>query len=100
MSETAIFPVPNGLAESAWIDATAYDRLYAESIADPEGFWREQAKRLHWRRPFTRVKDVSFEGDVHIRWFEDGALNVCENCIDRHLETRADQTAIIWEGMA
>jgi len=98
MSETAIFPVPEGLAETAWIDAAAYDRLYAESIADPEGFWREQAKRLHWRRPFTRVKDVSFEGDVHIRWFEDGALNVCENCVDRHLETRADQTAIIWEG--
>ncbi|HUH84252.1 MAG TPA: acetate--CoA ligase [Stellaceae bacterium] len=98
MSSTSLFPVPEDVARSAWIDAAGYARLYEQSLADPEGFWREQAKRLHWMKPFTKVKDTRFTGDVSIRWFEDGVLNVAENCIDRHLATRADQTAILWEG--
>src|SRR3546814_7325748 len=73
--------------------------MYARSIADPEGFWGEHGKRLDWIRPYTKVKDVSFaEPDLHIRWYEDGTLNASANCLDRHLATRGDQTAILWEG--
>jgi acetyl-CoA synthetase len=96
MSE--VLPVPPGWAESAHCDEATYQAMYRSSIEDPESFWAEQARRIDWIRPFTKVKDVSFSGDVHIRWFEDGALNVAANCIDRHLATRADQTAILWEG--
>jgi acetyl-CoA synthetase len=98
MSSTSLFPVPETNASNAWIDAAGYARLYEQALADPEGFWREQAKRLRWTKPFTKVKDTRFSGDVSIRWFEDGVLNVAENCIDRHLATRAGQTAILWEG--
>jgi acetyl-CoA synthetase len=91
-------PVPDSLARSAWLDAAGYDRLYADSLRDPEKFWGEQGKRLHWSKPYTRVKNTSFAGDVDIRWYEDGRLNASYNCIDRHLATRADQTAILWEG--
>ncbi len=93
-----IIPVPDSLARSAWVDAAGYDRLYAESVRDPEKFWGEQGKRLHWIKPYTRAKNTSFTGDVAIRWYEDGTLNASANCVDRHLATRADQTAIIWEG--
>jgi acetyl-CoA synthetase len=73
--------------------------MYRRSVEDNESFWAEQAERLDWIKPFTKVKDVSFaKDDLHIRWFEDGTLNVCYNCVDRHLETKADDTAIIWEG--
>ena len=98
MSSTSVFPVREDVAESAWIDEAGYFRRYEKSISDPEGFWAKEAKRLHWIKPFTRVKDCSFSGDVHIRWFQDGTLNASVNCIDRHLATRADQTAILWEG--
>jgi acetyl-CoA synthetase len=98
MSETSVFPVPEALARNAWVDEAGYFRLYEASIADPEKFWGEQAKRLHWIKPFTKVKDVSFRGDIHVRWYHDGTLNVSANCLDRHLAERADQTAIIWEG--
>jgi len=98
MSDTSLFPVPAALAASAWIDEASYQRLYEQSLADPEGFWREQAKRIHWQKPPTRIKNASYIGNVQIKWYEDGVLNVSENCIDRHLATRADQTAIIWEG--
>jgi len=82
----------------AHIDAAKYDEMYAASIADPEAFWGEQGKRLDWIKPYTRVKDTCFDlGKVSIKWFEDGTLNVAANCIDRHLATRAEQTAIIWE---
>ncbi|MGD8341118.1 MAG: acetate--CoA ligase [Gammaproteobacteria bacterium] len=99
MSESKQYPPPPGLTKSAWIDQARYEELYAASIEDPEAFWREQAEReLDWITPFTRVKDCSFAAaDLHIRWFEDGELNVAANCLDRHLETRGDQTAIIWE---
>ena len=98
MSNTTLFPVPPSVARNAWVDEAGYYKMYEASLADPGKFWGEQAKRLHWIKPFTKVKDSSFTGDVHIRWFEDGVLNASQNCIDRHLATRADQTAILWEG--
>ncbi|PQO22507.1 acetate--CoA ligase [Rhodobacteraceae bacterium WD3A24] len=86
------------IAANAHVDAAGYDKMYARSISDPEGFWREHGQRIDWIKPFSRVKNVEFEhGKVDIRWFEDGTLNVAANCIDRHLPTRGDQTAIIWE---
>ena len=79
-------------------DRATYDAMYAASVSDPEAFWGEHGKRLDWIRPYTKVKNTTFEyPDVSIKWFEDGLLNVAANCIDRHLATRADQTAIIWE---
>jgi acetyl-CoA synthetase len=95
---STVIPVPDSLAGSAWLDEAGYDRMYADSLRDPEKFWGEQGKRLHWTKPYRRVKNTSFAGDVSIRWYEDGTLNASYNCIDRHLATRADQTAIIWEG--
>ena len=98
MSDTTI-PVPREWRERAYIDSARYDAMYARSLADPEGFWAEHARRLDWIRPFTKVKDVSWNPDnLHIKWFEDGTLNVSANCIDRHLPKRARQTAIVWEG--
>jgi len=94
----SIFPPPEAIAKAAWVDAEGYARMYEQSIKDPEAFWGEHGKRLDWIRPYTKVKDVSFTGDVHIRWFFDGTLNVSANCVDRHLADKADQTAIIWEG--
>ena len=80
------------------VDAAAYQSMYAASISDPDAFWAEQAQRIDWITPFTKVKNVDFTlGQVSIKWFEDGVLNVSANCIDRHLETRGDQAAIIWE---
>ena len=80
------------------IDEAEYFRLYGESIADPEGFWAAHGRRLDWIKPYTKVQDSSFSGEVWIRWFEDGTLNASYNCIDRHLAKRGDQTAILWEG--
>jgi acetyl-CoA synthetase len=98
MTSPTLFPVPDELARTAWIDEGKYNRLYDQSINDPEGFWGEQGKRITWIKPFTKVKDVDYTGDVRIRWYYDGTLNVSANCIDRHLALRADQTAILWEG--
>ncbi len=85
--------------ENGLIDEDRYSELYKRSIEDNEGFWAEQAQIVDWSKPFTIVKDVSYaKDDLHIRWYEDGELNVCYNCVDRHLEDKADQTAIIWEG--
>lgn len=93
-----VHPVPDW-ADSASMDAQGYARAYAAAKSDPDGYWREQAGRLDWITPFTNVKDTSFdEADFRINWFADGQLNVAANCIDRHLETRADQVAILWEG--
>ncbi len=76
-----------------------YAEMYARSIADPEGFWREQAGRLDWMKPFSKVKNVNWDPDhLSIKWFEDGSLNVTVNCIDRHLPAHSDRIAIIWEG--
>ena len=98
MSDTSVFPVPADWSAKAHVDAANYSRLYHQSLEDPAGFWAEQGKRIDWIKPYTRVKDTSFEGDVRIRWYEDGTLNACYNCVDRHLETRGDQVALIWEG--
>jgi acetyl-CoA synthetase len=97
--ETHIYPVPQDVKDRALVDADRYEEMYARSISDNEAFWAEQAQRLDWIKPFTITKDVSFaKDDVHIRWFEDGTLNVCHNCVDRHLNSKADDVAIIWEG--
>ncbi|WP_126173519.1 acetate--CoA ligase [Altericroceibacterium xinjiangense] len=94
----AVYPVPEAWAENALIDADAYERKYRQSIEDPDAFWRDEAQRIDWIRPFSRVKDTSFrKDDFRIRWFEDGTLNLAANCLDRHLQTRGDQPAIIWE---
>ena len=94
-----IYPVAAAVKERALIDEAQYEAMYARSVEDNEGFWAEQAERLDWIKKFTKVKDVSFaKDDLHIRWYYDGSLNVCYNCVDRHLETKADDVAIIWEG--
>ncbi len=99
MSEEKVYPVPEAVARRAHVTDAEYQRLYQASLDDPEAFWAEQAQRLDWMNPFTQIKDVSYaQEDLHIRWFADGELNVAVNCLDRHLATRGDQTAIIWEG--
>ncbi len=98
MSET-IIPVPAEWAQRAYVDDVAYRSKHAAALADPEAFWGIEGRRLDWIKPYTQVKDTNFnEADFRIRWFYDGQLNVAANCIDRHLEKRADQVAIIWEG--
>jgi acetyl-CoA synthetase len=93
-----VYPVDPEFAANAHIDAKKYEEMYAASMQDSEGFWAEQAKRVDWIKPFTEVKNVNFNTpDVKIEWFGDGTLNVSANCIDRHIATRANQTAIIWE---
>ncbi len=95
---TRTYPPSPEVVARAHVDAAKYEEMYAASITDPEGFWAEQAKRLDWIRPFTKVKNTSFApGNISIRWFEDGTLNVAANCVDRHLSSRGDRTAIIWE---
>src|SRR6202161_674157 len=98
MSEK-IYEIPAEWTKRAFISEAEYKKMYASSLADPNGFWAEQAKRIHWTKHFSKVKNTSFAKDnVSIKWFEDGATNVAYNCIDRHLHTRGHQTAIIWEG--
>jgi len=95
----SLFPVPEDWKKRAFMTKAQYEAAYAQSVKDPDGFWGKEAARLDWMRPFTKVKNVSWDPDnLSIKWFEDGALNVSANCIDRHLAKRADQTAIIWEG--
>lgn len=99
MSETSnLYPPSAEMAAGAHADKATYDAMYAASIADPDTFWAEHGKRIDWMKPFTKVKSSDFTlGQVGIKWFEDGTLNVAANCVDRHLATRGDQTAIIWE---
>ena len=95
----ALYPPSAEVAANAHINAEKYEEMYAASINDPDAFWAEHGKRIDWIKPFTKVKNSSFAYDnVSIKWFEDGELNVCANCVDRHLPHRANQTAIIWEG--
>ena len=97
MSEIVI-PVPAEWNRRAYIDSAKYEDMYQTSIRDPEGFWAKEARKLEWTKPFTSVKDVSYDAkNLHISWFYDGTLNVSANCLDRHLKTRGSQTAIIWE---
>ncbi len=96
---TDAYPVNAWFRKNGLLNEEQYFDMYRRSIEDNEGFWAEQAKIIDWSKPFTRVRDVSFDkDDMHIRWFEDGELNVCYNCIDRHLEKHGDTTAIVWEG--
>jgi acetyl-CoA synthetase len=98
MSDT-LFPVPDAWKKRTLMTRAQYDAAYAASLQDPDGFWRKEAARLDWIKPFTKVGNWSFDADkLAIKWFEDGALNVAANCLDRHLATRGNQTAIIWEG--
>ncbi|MBA4500921.1 acetate--CoA ligase [Marinobacterium marinum] len=99
MSEQKVYPVDPAFAAKAHVDAAAYQAMYEQSINDPDAFWGEQGKRLDWFKPYTKVKNTTFDPhNVDIKWYEDGELNVAYNCLDRHLETRGDQVAIIWEG--
>ncbi len=99
MSDEKIYDVPADWRKRAYADDAKYQELYARSIKDPNGFWAEQAKRIDWIKPFSKVKNTSYDPhNVSIKWFEDGTLNACYNCVDRHLAKRGDQTAILWEG--
>jgi len=98
MSEVTLHPVTAEWARDALIDADAYAIKYRASVEDPENFWAGEARRIDWIKPFTKVKDTSFdEADFRIRWFEDGTLNLAANCLDRHLAERGDTIAILWE---
>ncbi|GAA68604.1 MULTISPECIES: acetate--CoA ligase [unclassified Pseudoalteromonas] len=95
----SIYPVPAHIKDATLVDKNKYNTLYKQSIDDPESFWREHGKRLDWSTPYTKVKNTSFDkGHINIKWYEDGYLNASYNCIDRHLKTKADKTALIWEG--
>ncbi|MEC7176252.1 MAG: acetate--CoA ligase [Pseudomonadota bacterium] len=97
--DDTIFPVTNDVAAQALIDDETYQDMYAESIADPESFWNKHGKRIDWIKPYTKIKNTKYsKEDVSIKWYEDGTLNACWNCVDRHLEEYGDQIAIIWEG--
>lgn len=100
MSDEKLYPVPSAIAEKAHVTAAQYEAMYKQSIEDPDTFWSEQAKQfLDWDKPWNKVLDYSYDaGDLHIKWFEGATLNVTYNCIDRHLESRGDQVAILWEG--
>ncbi|MDR6756543.1 acetyl-CoA synthetase [Mycoplana sp. BE70] len=98
MSKEIVHPVQAAWKKAALIDNETYLAWYAESVRDPNGFWGRHGRRLDWFKPYTKVRNASFEGDVSIKWFEDGELNLSHNCIDRHLDARGDQVAIIWEG--
>ena len=98
MSEK-IYDVPAEWKKRAFADDAKYQEMYARSVKDPNGFWGEQAKRIDWMKPFTKVKNTSYDPhNVSIKWFEDGTLNACYNCVDRHLAKRGSQTALLWEG--
>jgi acetyl-CoA synthetase len=98
MADSKVYPVPAHIAERAWINDEQYKAMYARSVADPDGFWAEQAQQfVTWFKPWTKVHEADLSKG-HIRWFEGAKLNVSYNCLDRHLEKRGDQVAIIWEG--
>ncbi len=96
-ADTHLFPVRPEIATHARINADRYRTMYEQAARDPDGFWAGEAKRIAWMKPPTKIKNTSFVGDVSIKWFEDGTLNASASCLDRHLATRGEQTAIIWE---
>src|SRR3569623_1342559 len=99
MSDDLIFEPSEAARARTLITKARYDEMYARSISDPDGFWKEQSQRIDWIKAPTKIKNTSFAyPNVSIKWYEDGVLNISANCIDRHLKTRGDQTAIIWEG--
>ena len=96
MTDT-LFPVLPDNAANAHVNAAQYEAMTAKAASDPDGYWAEQAKRIAWIKPPSKIRSGDFSGDVHVKWFEDGTLNASASCLDRHLATRGDQTAIIWE---
>jgi acetyl-CoA synthetase len=99
MSNADLYPVPPEWARRARMTRTGYEAARVAAHETPDAFWAEQARRLDWFTPPTDIKDVSFDkADFRIHWFADGVLNVAHNCLDRHLQTRADEIAILWEG--
>ncbi len=93
------YPVPEAIKKKTLIDRHKYEDMYSRSIQESENFWKDEARRIQWIKPFSKTKNVSFDkDDLFIRWFEDGTLNACYNCVDRHLEKKGDHVAIIWEG--
>ena len=99
MTDNELFAPQQNVVDRAHIDNEGYEKLYAQSVADPDAFWAEHGKRIDWMTPYSQVSDVSYnKADLSIRWYHDGTLNAAANCLDRHLATRGDQTAIIWEG--
>ena len=96
---TKKYAVDESTQSHALIDENTYNEMYQSSVNDNEAFWAAQANRIDWFKPFTEIKDVSYaRDDVHIKWFTDGVLNACYNCVDRHLPEKKDDVAIIWEG--
>jgi acetyl-CoA synthetase len=93
----ALFPVRPEIAAKAHVNAAQYRAMYARAESDPDGYWAEQGKRIDWIKSATKIRSGDFNGDVQVKWFEDGTLNASANCLDRHLATRGDQVAIIWE---
>src|SRR3954466_16031924 len=93
-----VIPIKPEIAAKAHVTAARYRDMYEHAARDPERFWSEQSRRIGWMKPPTKIRSTSFSGDVSIKWFEDGTLNASAACLDRHLATRGDQTAIIWEG--
>jgi acetyl-CoA synthetase len=99
MTDAQVYPVPDAWQRTAYVESTRYYEMYEASIASPDIFWGEHGHRIDWIKPYSKVRNASFEpGNISIKWYEDGALNVCANCVDRHLATRGDQVALIWEG--
>ncbi|SVJ79090.1 acetyl-CoA synthetase [Klebsiella pneumoniae] len=99
MSAASLYPVHPEAVARTFTDEATYKTMYQQSVVNPDGFWREQAQRIDWIKPFEKVKQTSFDDHhVDIKWFADGTLNVSHNCLDRHLAERGDQVAIIWEG--
>lgn len=98
MSAVHKHPIPAAIADNALINRQQYETMYRQSVEDPDTFWRQQGKAVDWITPYQKVKNTSFApGNVSIRWFEDGTLNLSANCLDRHLAERGEQTAILWE---
>jgi acetyl-CoA synthetase len=97
LSGNQLFPVRADFASRAYVDQAGYRARYERAARDPDGYWTEEAKRIAWVQPPSKIKNATFDGDVSIKWFEDGTLNASVSCLDRHLATRGDATAIIWE---
>ena len=99
MEADSVFAPSQELAARAHAADAQYNALYEASIADPDAFWDTHGKRIDWMKPYNQISDVSYDAnDLHIKWYADGTLNASVNCLDRHLQSRGDQTAIIWEG--
>ena len=100
MKDDNIFKPASNIVENSHVDEATYNRMYRESVNSPETFWNNHGKRIDWIKPYSKVSDVSYKkDDVHIKWYEDGTLNASFNCLDRHLKTKGERTAIIWEVM-